>query len=172
MMNVIECPTTLLTDHSDNFSIFLAGGISNCPDWQKEMIQRFKAEDVTLINPRRYSFNIEDPTMSAQQIDWEHDHLEQADAILFWFPFETLCPITLFELGKYSQAGKPLFVGCHPAYARAFDVKHQLSLIRPDVTVHDSWEPMIAEAIHWNRHLAQEYANLMATIEHPLLKPQ
>lgn len=173
MLKVIECPTMLREDDTQNFTLFLAGGITGCPDWQKEMIQRFKNEDITLINPRRASFDITDPTMSAQQIDWENEHLILADAILFWFPFETLCPITLFELAKYAQRGKKIFVACHPAYARAFDVKHQLSLMRPDVTVHSSWEPMIAEAIAWGRTITLDYELLMKTIDQPapLIQP-
>jgi len=41
---------------------------------------------------------------------------------LIGFPCETLCPITLYELGTWSilsqQTGAKLFVGCHPEYKR------------------------------------------------------
>ncbi len=49
---------------------------------------------------------------------WEHDHLRRAKAIMFWFPSETLCPITLYELGAWTilarQTGTKLFVGADP----------------------------------------------------------
>src|SRR5207302_501959 len=70
-----------------------------------------------------------------QQIAWEYHHLRQADAVLFWFPCETLCPITLYELGAMSMTAKPLFVGAHPVYPRRHDVEIQLRLARPEVAV-------------------------------------
>lgn len=147
-MNAITCPDVYVP--GKNFSLFIAGGISGCSDWQPEMMKRFKDVDIDLINPRRCNFDITNPKMSEEQINWEHKHLELADAILFWFPFETLCPITLFELGKYAASDKPIFVGCHPAYGRAFDVKHQLSLIRGDVTVRDNWEELVADVLEYH----------------------
>lgn len=165
-MKVVECPDILqseslrvLHDGSLRPSIFLAGGISGCDDWQKEMIQRFKEQHVTLINPRRRNFDITNPTMSSEQIEWEHDHLERANAILFWFPFATLCPITLFELGKYAaKCRKTIFVGCHSAYARKFDVEKQLSLIRPEIVVHDNFQDLVDEAVDWLSGVHRAYA--------------
>ena len=58
--------------------------------------------------------------------------MSAADAISFWFPAETICPIVLFELGAWSRADKPIFVGIHPDYQRKQDVEIQLSLARPD----------------------------------------
>jgi hypothetical protein len=63
-----------------------------------------------------------------------------ADAILFWFSFETLQPISLFELGCWATSSKPLAVGAHPEYPRRFDVVRQLYLIRPGLTVHADLE--------------------------------
>lgn len=160
-MNAITCPDVYVP--GDNFSIFIAGGISGCKEWQPEMIQRFKTVDVDLINPRRSDFDITNPRMSEEQITWEHEHLEAADAILFWFPFETMCPITLFELGKYSMSTKPIFVACHPAYQRKFDVEHQMALVRPELKVHDNWEELIADVIEFhNRVLANRDTPLTA----------
>lgn len=113
-------------------SIFLAGGISDCHDWQIEVAQWFKDTDFLVINPRRKDFTICDST---EQIVWEHTRLRQADMILFWFPCETVCPITLFELGIWAGREKPIFVGCHPDYSRRFDVRLQMSLENIDVYV-------------------------------------
>src|SRR5688572_30707591 len=118
--------------------LFLAGGISNCPPWQGDLAGRLAPElsTWTLLDPRR-EVPPEDDEQVAAQIEWEHRHLQRAEAVLFWFPEETLCPITLYELGKMSMTRKRLFVGVHPGYKRRRDVVHQLRLVRPEVTVVD-----------------------------------
>lgn len=73
--------------------------------------------------------------------------LRDADAILFWFPCETLCPITLYELGAWSMSDKPLFVGVHPAYQRRQDVEIQTRLARPDVAVTDLLAALVASIV-------------------------
>lgn len=152
-MRVIECPTVLEEEdtHIDDIRIFLGGGISNCGNWQREMIQRFKSFDdsLILINPRRADFDITNPDMSSEQIEWEYDHLHRSSAVLFWFPYETLCPITLYELGVHAAAGTKIFVGCHPGYQRKFDVEKQLSLVRPDVAVHDNFADLVSDISDW-----------------------
>ena len=116
-------------------SIFLAGGITNCPDWQQEMRSLLQDTDLILFNPRRAHFPIDDPGAAQEQIEWEHDHLKAADAILFWFPCETLCPIVLYELGAWSMTNKLIFVGVHPDYKRRQDVEIQTYLTRPKVDI-------------------------------------
>jgi hypothetical protein len=116
-------------------SLFLGGGITGCPDWQAEVAALLADTPLTLLNPRRANFPIHDPNAAYEQIAWEHTHLRRADAILFWFPCETLCPIVLYELGAWSMTDKLLFVGVHPDYQRRADVEIQTSLVRPDVRV-------------------------------------
>lgn len=150
-MKLIQCPDSNQTFFPSRTYVFVGGGISNCPDWQREMIARFKdmPDDFVLMNPRRADFDIDDSLASEFQIEWEHHHLDNADGVIFWFPFHTLCPITLYELGVYAASGTPIFVGCHPGYARAYDVRKQLSLIRPDVVVHDNFEPLVEQVKSW-----------------------
>jgi hypothetical protein len=74
------------------------------------MVKLLKDTSLTLINPRRLDFDVENPDMEYEQIVWEHQNLEASDMISFWFPKETLCPITLFELGKYLKSNKKLFI--------------------------------------------------------------
>lgn len=158
----IECPESLTMDHftempDDTKTVFLAGGISGCSDWQTTMVtmltdaskQRFPAYDsevgargMILINPRRSNFDITNPAMSAEQIEWEHKHLQRAHITLFWFPHETLCPITLYELGVAAASNKTIVVGCDPKYQRKFDVEKQLSLIRKNVKVVDNLQEL------------------------------
>lgn len=117
-------------------SIFLAGGISNCPNWQNLAIKELArmCSSLQVINPRRDDFDITDEHESVMQIAWENQYLTLADSILFWFPKDTLCPITLFELGKWAGK-KKLFVGVDPDYKRSLDVVHQLKLIDPSIDV-------------------------------------
>ncbi len=116
-------------------SVFLAGGITGCPDWQQEIRQLLSDMDLILLNPRRANFPIHDPNAASKQITWEHDHLRKADAILFWFCAETLNPIVLYELGAWSMSDKPIFVGVHSEYVRRQDVEIQTKLVRPNVKI-------------------------------------
>lgn len=131
-MIYLEAPENFERIHK---SIFLAGGITGCPDWQQEMVKLLQDTNLILFNPRRADFPIYDPDAAQEQITWEHIHLRQADAILFWFPCETLCPITLYELGTWSMSGKQIFVGVHPDYQRRQDVEIQTKLVRPRVEI-------------------------------------
>ena len=107
IMQYIECPTEYTGKKQ---SLFLAGGITDCPDWQKDLVQLLSSTNLMLLNPRRAHFPIHDPTASQVQIKWEYRHLHKADMISFWFPKETLCPIVLYELGAWSMTQKQI---CH-----------------------------------------------------------
>lgn len=126
--------------------LFLAGGITGAEDWQRRAIELLTNEEGTLFNPRRSEeFKAE---YAEEQIEWEHAALRKSEAILFWFPPQTLCPITLFELGVWSsQCSTPIFVGTHPDYQRRYDVVKQLSLSMPQVRVHSTVEDTVADYI-------------------------
>ncbi len=163
-MFYIEAPNSIPDSIPAKPKLFLAGGITGCPDWQTELRELLINEDITVFNPRRKSFDVKDADAARLQIEWEHRHLHGANAISFWFPCETLNPITLFELGAWSHwrniawnantkmsegAFKPLFVGVHPDYARRADVEIQISLQRPDVTVVDNLEDLAWLITQW-----------------------
>lgn len=116
-------------------SLFLAGGITDCPDWQAELTDLLKDEEIVLLNPRRANFPIHDSNAAEEQIKWEYDHLRKANAISFWFSKETICPIVLYELGAHSITDKPIFVGMHPEYSRRQDVEIQTRLVRSNVKI-------------------------------------
>ena len=143
-MRYIECPSLESIDPNEK-SLFLAGGISNCPNWQLEVVNMLKDSDWTIINPRRANFDVGNNQLLEPQIEWEHQRLRQARAILFWFPAQTLCPITLNELGAWSMMNKPLFVGTHPEYQRKYDVEIQTRLVRPEITIQDSLEKLVLQ---------------------------
>ena len=144
-MNYIEIPNT---GEAIGESVFLAGGITGCRDWRAEVVAQLMNSNLTLFNPLRPNFPIDDPSASVFQIQWEHEYLRKATAILFWFPAETLCPITLYELGAWSMTTKPLFVGVHPDYARIADVELQTRLVRPDVEIVYSVQALVAQLLH------------------------
>lgn len=117
-----------------NSSVFVAGGISNCPDWQSEMVSSLDVQKFDVVNPRRVGGFDTTGASAREQITWEHTALSKVDAVLFWFPKETLCPITLFELGVMMERVKrnptiTVIVGWHPEYQRAFDLEVQIGLV-------------------------------------------
>ena len=146
-MKIITAPDIPKLSEVSHNEIFLAGGISNCPDWQTDVLDMLKdvKEEFTIYNPRREQFDLSDPTYSEEQIEWEHDKLSLVNNVIFWFPCETVCPITLYELGVAATKWKKLFVGCHPDYVRKFDVIKQLSLCRPEIVVRDSLEEIVSD---------------------------
>jgi hypothetical protein len=159
-LQYIECPTEYAgsgVSPDARTSIFLAGGITGCPDWQAEVVTQCREDDwankrLTLINPRRKSFKLDDPTLAEAQIRWEHRMLRVADVIVFWFPEETVCPIALYELGAWSMTTKTLILGAHPNYSRRFDVVTQTALARPTLfpgpTILSSLSEVIDAILH------------------------
>ena len=146
-MTYVEAPTEYSPDDGVHSApaVFLAGGISDCDDWQTRMTDLLAPLDVVVLNPRRRHFPMDDPAAAVAQIRWEHRHLCRADARLFWVPRATLCPITLYELGAWSAMPGTLFVGVDPAYARRRDVEVQTKLARPDVRVVYSLEELAGQ---------------------------
>lgn len=142
-MTYVEAPTEYVAD--GRRSVFLAGGISGCDDWQARMTALLADLQLTVLNPRRERFPIDDPAAAEEQIRWEYRHLRRATSRLFWFPPATLCPITLYELGAWSAMPGPLFVGVDPGYARRRDVEIQTKLARPDVPVVHSLAELAAQ---------------------------
>jgi hypothetical protein len=93
------------------------------------------------MNPRRKKFPMDDPSQAKVQIEWEFDHLNAADVIVFYFPKDTLCPIVLYELGfqmgkrEYGSGSTKypnIFIAVEPEYERAEDVTIQTSLVNYD----------------------------------------
>jgi len=146
IVKYIEAPHTY---DGRTTSLFLAGGITGCPDWQKDVVAQLRDTPLVLFNPRRASFPIEDKKAARAQIEWEHHYLRKATGIAFWFPRETLCPIVLYELGAWSMTSKKLFVGVHPAYQRIQDVQIQTDLERPDVHVVESIAELTKDITAW-----------------------
>lgn len=110
---------------------FLAGGITNCPEWQIELLGKLKKQPAIFYNPRRPEGF--EPSKTGEhariQIQWEHERILDSDFVVFWFSRGSDNPIVLFEYGK-QLARDPwnIILGIDPEYPRAFDVKEQTSL--------------------------------------------
>jgi hypothetical protein len=141
---VIEAPSREFEPRE--FRLFLAGGITNCPDWQQDFISRMASNpNLSIFNPRRKEFPIHDPEAAEEQIKWEYDHLKDANMIVVWFSRGSLNPIVLYELGRWvnSRPELPSFVGIDPEYERAQDVIIQTRLARPDIRVARSIDELV-----------------------------
>lgn len=121
-------------------SVFLAGTIDNgdSSNWQEELIEKCKDLNVTFFNPRRKEW-IQNPTFEDMeyQIKWEQEHLDRADVIIMFLLDGSKSPISLLELGLYSQS-KKIYVFCNPAFYRWDNVrltcdKYNIPLLRTNL---------------------------------------
>lgn len=140
--------------HTGSPTVFLAGGISGVPDWQRDAAVALLDwhAGVVVLNPRRGDFSIGDSRAGARdQVVWEQQQLHRVDVTLFWFPActpgTTVQPIALFELGQALGEGRRIVVGADPGYPRAFDVAVQCELNQPGLVVHDRLDAVVDAAL-------------------------
>lgn len=141
-MKYLEAPNILPT-YEPAKSIFLAGSITGAENWQETVTKRLLPH-YHIFNPRREYFDVHDKSVEKEQITWEYQHLNIANNLLFWFSYETLAPITLFEYGfylnkylqypltRFHELGQ-IFIGIHPEYKRKNDVLIQTRLRSPKI---------------------------------------
>jgi hypothetical protein len=148
-MKVITAPESIDKINRKSVSVFLAGGICNCPWWQKDVIKKLeqKGFEGYVFNPRRENFPMHDPKAAYEQIKWEYEALNEAKIFSMWFcAGESDQPICMYELGRnialHSIGGSPFIytepfthvaVGIEPGYKREQDVRIQLSLINEEL---------------------------------------
>lgn len=144
-MRVIKAPNDYERQRHDVIC-FLAGGITDCPDWQTEVVEsllRMERNDIDLsqlviMNPRRENFPINDPSANEEQIQWEFKWLEECDIFSMYFaPGESVQPICMYELGrnilrmqqKYMVSWQDhLVISVADGYKRSKDVLVQANL--------------------------------------------
>ena len=144
MIEIVQSPNI---EKNKGIRLFLAGGISNCINWQKDLCirlendERLKKEltpdiNILIFNPRCEEIPEDDP-----QIQWEYERLQTSDIISFWFSVGSLNPITLFEYGSYLKSeNKTIIVGTHPEYQRKNNVIKQTQLANPKIKVNEDFE--------------------------------
>ena len=147
MIRVITAPEAY-KPQADDVKIFLAGGITKCPDWQQQVIDLidknapdFVRDRIVLFNPRRKYFDIKKKAESKRQVEWEFKYLEMCDIFTMYFcDSESVQPICMYELGRYitrMQMKYPfraywedrIVVASSAKYSRYTDVRIQMDLV-------------------------------------------
>ena len=148
MAQVITAPS----DETPKYpSCFLAGGISNCWEWQKAVIDNLGYVMVSLFNPRQEHFDVSDVNASEKQIAWEYERLETMDIFSMYFcNDDSDQPICMYELGRNilrmqnrfpSDWQKRIVISVEQGYRRAKDVVIQTRLCAPNVNVDKDANP-------------------------------
>lgn len=125
-MNVFTAPETI--QNTGQLSVFLAGSIESdtAQEWQEVIIEDLQDKPITILNPRRASWDnswkqeITNEKFK-EQVSWELDALEYADLIIMYFDKGTKSPISLLELGLFAKSGK-LIVCCPDGFWRKGNV--------------------------------------------------
>lgn len=125
-MKVIYAPNSLtgLKGHV----VFLAGSIemNTATEWQEDLITLLSPLHITVLNPRRYSWDsswkqeMSNPNFY-EQVNWELQAMDIANTIFMYFDPSTKAPITLLELGLYATSNK-LCVCCPEGFWRKGNV--------------------------------------------------
>ena len=125
--------------------IFLAGGVTYSPNWQKEALEMLVDTDLVVANPRRDEIISAIGETARQQIIWEFENLKSAKVVLFWFPnAETI--ITFLELGKELARKSRIVVGTDPNYNRRFDIEAQVHLELPRAVIYTTLDETVRAA--------------------------
>ena len=138
-MKVITAPDKIWSEQ--NWNVFLAGGITGCTNWQEQVIAElihlsdyYDLSNVVIFNPRREEFDVTDKTAEFEQIKWEHERLKNCDIFSCFFEAnESLHPITLYEMGKWSTK-RPSVITVQKGYLRERDVLIQTALDKLQVS--------------------------------------
>jgi hypothetical protein len=134
-------------------SVFLAGGITNCKEWQKEVIEELEFDEITIYNPRQEHFDITDKNVSFNQIVWEFERLEQMDIFSMYFCNDNSDqPICMYELGRNvvrmqnrfpNDWEKRIVISVEDGYKRKQDVIIQMELCASKIFVESNATPSI-----------------------------
>ena len=126
-------------------TVFLAGGITGCKDWQSEVIKELIHDDITIFNPRQEHFDITDISAADKQIAWEYKRLEQMDVFSMYFcASDSDQPICMYELGRNivrmqnrfpSDWESRIVISIEEGYKRKKDVIVQVGLCAPRLLV-------------------------------------
>jgi hypothetical protein len=145
-MEVVVAPAK--NSYNWKTSVFLAGGITDCYDWQSDVIDCLKRYDNSLnlivYNPRRANFDINNDS-AREQIEWEYDTINNKSDIfsMYFCSSESDQPICMYELGmrlgklnrEYSPFGYRTIISIEDGYKRANDIIVQTKLAVPKLKI-------------------------------------
>ena len=148
-MIFFNCAMIIKTPISSNQElipdIFLAGGVTYSPNWQKEALEMLVDTGLVVANPRRDEIISAIGDTARRQIVWEFENLKSAKVVLFWFPnAETI--ITFLELGKELARKSNIVVGVDPDYNRRFDIETQVHLELPLAVIYTTLDETVRAA--------------------------
>lgn len=133
-------------------SVFLAGGITNCKEWQKEVMRELEYENISIYNPRQEHFDVTDKSASFKQITWEYERLEQMDIFSMYFCNDNSDqPICMYELGRNivrmqnrfpNDWEKRIIISVEDGYRRKADVLIQTELCSSKLFVDADGSPI------------------------------
>ena len=133
--------------------IFLAGSIEmgTAEKWQDKIASALKKYDITLLNPRRDDWDSSwkqdiSNNKFREQVEWELKAQEQSDLILMYFDPNTKSPITLLELGLFSE--QPLIVCCPEGFWRKGNV--DIVCKRYDIKTVKNLDELIKSAVDFS----------------------
>lgn len=122
-------PTDKDQDPGNNFKIFLAGSIDQgkAENWQDTLTNVLSSAPITVFNPRRDDWDsswVQDISNDQfrYQVEWELEHMNDADKIIMYYDPKGQAPITLLEMGLHAKDGK-LIVCCPDGYWRKGNVQ-------------------------------------------------
>lgn len=145
---IIRSPEIWNKEDDNRPGIFLAGGIEDCPKWQADAAERIAScIPAVVVNPRQENSQTHSHIDSIIQMAWESKHLKKCQHIIFWFPQNNICPITLFELGAYLNQNVNLFIGTDLQYPRRLEVEVQMALSKPELILWSDLNQMIQQLI-------------------------
>lgn len=144
--------------HRKDITCFLAGGITNCPGWQNDVIDYLKeheeeCSDLVILNPRRKDFSIQDTSATIAQIIWESHNLQLCDIFSMYFANTEKSdqPICFYELGrnvtrlvyeKGTEAKSHMVISYDENFRRKQDVMMQTTLATGGtIIVHETKTP-------------------------------
>ena len=139
-MKVITAPDKYKMQDGEA-SVFLAGGITICHNWQADVIKElntYEYDNLVVFNPRRENFPIDKSSAAYEQIEWEYNQLNNMDIFSMYF-CEGVSdqPICMYELGRYIAKMQTRFpidwehriiISVEAGYKRKQDVITQVGL--------------------------------------------
>ena len=132
MVKEIVAPN-LYTPNYNEVSVFLAGGIVGCEEWQRMVIEDLNRYDdvdnLVVYNPRRKFFDLNDLNATENQIEWEYKYLRDCDIFSMYFDNDQIQPICMYELGRHLRGNSiNNVISVCENYPMRLDVMHQVRL--------------------------------------------